>query len=54
MTSHQGSSNPNSGLASSVAFTPIKGIELENPDIAAQKIKTINDKYFSAQTFKKQ
>eukprot|EP00842_Homolaphlyctis_polyrhiza_P006374 jgi/Hompol1/6738/HPOL_001545-RA len=36
-----------SGLASSVAFTPIKGIELENPDFAAQKVKEANSKYFS-------
>lgn len=52
MSNFAASSNPNSGLASSVAFTPIKGIELENPEIAAQRIKSVNDKYFSASTFK--
>lgn len=46
------SSNPNSGLASSVALTPVKGIELENPDKAASKMKAINEKYFAAPIFK--
>ena len=48
----QSNNNPNSGLQSSVAFTPIKGIELENPQIAAQRIQKINNKYFGAATFK--
>jgi U4/U6 small nuclear ribonucleoprotein PRP31 len=39
-----------SGLASSVAFTPIKGIELENPDfsnLAVKKAEQSSDRYFS-------
>ena len=39
-----------SGLSSSVAFTPIKGIELENPE---KDKKTSSDKYFSGGFFKK-
>lgn len=52
-TTFSKNNNPNSGLQSSVAFTPIKGIELENPEMAAQKIKQINNKYFSSASFKK-
>nr|KAJ3422442.1 U4/U6 small nuclear ribonucleoprotein Prp31 [Polyrhizophydium stewartii] len=41
-----------SGLSSSVAFTPIKGIELENPEIAAQRAKEAStNKYFSGKFF---
>jgi U4/U6 small nuclear ribonucleoprotein PRP31 len=53
MTTFQNSNNPNSGLMSSVAFTPIKGIEMIDPALAAQKSKMSNDKYFSAPIFKK-
>lgn len=42
-----GSSGATSGLSSSIAFTPVQGIELENPETAAQKLKEITDKYFS-------
>ncbi|KAI0243948.1 U4/U6-U5 snRNP complex subunit prp31 [Massospora cicadina] len=35
-----------SGLSSSLAFTPAQGIELENPEAKAQRIKDANDKYF--------
>ncbi|KAH6564364.1 hypothetical protein BASA61_004293 [Batrachochytrium salamandrivorans] len=42
-----------SGLSSSVAFTPIKGIELENPEVALQRVKEANNKYFSGGQFKK-
>ncbi|KAI9091283.1 hypothetical protein DFS34DRAFT_635584 [Phlyctochytrium arcticum] len=48
-----GSSGATSGLSSSVAFTPVKGIELENPEAAAQRVKDVNDRYFSNATFKK-
>lgn len=41
-----------SGLSSSVSFTPIKGIELENPEAAAARVKKANDKYFSGGFFK--
>jgi hypothetical protein len=34
------------GLASSVSFTPLKGIELENPDSLNESEKG-HDKYFS-------
>jgi hypothetical protein len=40
-----------SGL-SSVAFTPVKGMELENPLLKAQT-EPLKDKYFSSTTFKK-
>ncbi|KAI8824096.1 uncharacterized protein EV422DRAFT_306275 [Fimicolochytrium jonesii] len=41
-----------SGFSSSVAFTPVKGIELENPELAAQRMAaTKNDKYFGSSTF---
>jgi len=44
-----------SGLSSSLAFTPVQGLELTNPDAAkaaAQKIKEANEKYFgTASTF---
>lgn len=37
-----------SGLASSVVFTPIKGMELENPERSKKKVEDANDKYFGA------
>ncbi|KAI8920030.1 hypothetical protein DFJ77DRAFT_450831 [Powellomyces hirtus] len=40
-----------SGLSSSVAFTPVKGIELENPEAAAQRVQAANDKYFASAQF---
>ena len=43
-----------SGLASSVSFTPIKGIELENPELSKAKSNPIKDDlYFSGSFFKK-
>jgi hypothetical protein len=36
-----------SGLSSSVAFTPVKGIELHNPELAAQRVKAANERYFA-------
>jgi U4/U6 small nuclear ribonucleoprotein PRP31 len=49
-----GTSGLTSGLSSSLAFTPVQGIELENPDAQAQKVKEANEKYFSSfSTFKK-
>lgn len=42
-----GSSGATSGMASSLAFTPHQGIELLNPEAAAEKIRRANDKYFS-------
>ncbi|KAJ3414570.1 U4/U6 small nuclear ribonucleoprotein Prp31 [Chytridiales sp. JEL 0842] len=47
-----GSGGATSGLSSSLAFTPIQGIELENPEIAAQKrAAATKDKYFGSSTF---
>jgi len=42
-----GTSGATSGLSSSIAFTPVQGIELENPETAQQKLKEISDRYFS-------
>ncbi|ORX83034.1 Nop domain-containing protein [Anaeromyces robustus] len=42
-----GSSGATSGLSSSIAFTPVQGIELENPETAQQKLKEISERYFS-------
>jgi U4/U6 small nuclear ribonucleoprotein PRP31 len=39
-------SKPMSGLASSLAFTPVQGIELLNPSAAQDKIRQANNKYF--------
>ncbi|RKP09298.1 hypothetical protein THASP1DRAFT_14459 [Thamnocephalis sphaerospora] len=43
-----GSSGATSGLSSSLAFTPVQGIELENPEARAQKLKDLNSRYFDA------
>ncbi|KAI8928045.1 hypothetical protein BC831DRAFT_450198 [Entophlyctis helioformis] len=49
-------SSNTSGLSSSVAFTPVKGIELENPEVAAQRAKDAaaakDSRYFSGGFFK--
>lgn len=37
-----------SGMASSVAFTPVQGLEIMNPAAAEKKINDANQKYFSA------
>ncbi len=43
-----------SGLATSLAFTPVQGIEFVDPERAAQKVKDANERYFSTtQSFKK-
>ncbi|KAJ0404719.1 hypothetical protein P43SY_006289 [Pythium insidiosum] len=39
---------PLSGLASSLAFTPVQGIELVNPEVAKRRVEEANKKYFSA------
>lgn len=39
---------PLSGLASSLAFTPVQGIELMNPEAAKARVAQANKKYFSA------
>lgn len=40
-----------SGFASSVAMTPVQGIELVNPDLNKQRLKDANEKWFG-KTFK--
>ncbi|KAJ2998924.1 U4/U6 small nuclear ribonucleoprotein Prp31 [Globomyces sp. JEL0801] len=45
------STNTN-GLATSVAFTPVQGIELVDPGMAARRVKEANDKYFGNTTKK--
>jgi U4/U6 small nuclear ribonucleoprotein PRP31 len=47
--SYSGVSSTVSGLASSVVFTPVKGFEINNQNIASQqeKVKEANLKYFS-------
>ena len=39
-----------SGTASSVAFTPLQGLEIVNPLAAEKKAQEANAKYFSANT----
>ncbi|TMW60556.1 hypothetical protein Poli38472_000598 [Pythium oligandrum] len=41
-------SAPLSGLASSLAFTPVQGIELVNPEAAKKRVEEANKKYFAA------
>jgi len=36
------------GLSSSLAFTPVQGIELVNPNAAAARVKEANSKWFGA------
>jgi U4/U6 small nuclear ribonucleoprotein PRP31 len=36
-----------SGTASSVAFTPLQGLEIVNPQAAEKKLNEANAKYFS-------
>lgn len=35
------------GLASSMIFTPVQGLELVNPDAMREKVKSANNKWFS-------
>jgi len=42
-----GSSGATNGLSSSLAFTPVQGLELTNPEAQAQKVREANLKYFS-------
>ena len=39
-----------SGTASSVAFTPLQGIEIVNPKAAEKRVAEANAKYFSNQS----
>ncbi|CAO3621879.1 unnamed protein product [Cunninghamella blakesleeana] len=40
-----------SGLASSLSFTPVQGIELIDPTAAAERVKKANEKYFGDGAF---
>ncbi|KAI8066809.1 hypothetical protein BC940DRAFT_239600, partial [Gongronella butleri] len=40
-----------SGLATSLAFTPVQGIELADPTAAAERVKKANEKYFGDGAF---
>ncbi|KAI9245864.1 hypothetical protein BDA99DRAFT_527653 [Phascolomyces articulosus] len=46
-----GSSGMTSGLASSLAFTPVQGIELIDPQAQAERAKKANEKYFGDGAF---
>ena len=41
------SSGASNGLASSLAFTPVQGIELANPDVNDAKVAAANEKWFA-------
>jgi U4/U6 small nuclear ribonucleoprotein PRP31 len=41
------SSGASNGLAASLVFTPVQGLELVNPHAAAEKVKEANAKWFS-------
>lgn len=42
------SSGQTSGLSSSLVFTPVQGLELVNPNAAAQRVQEANQKWFNA------
>ncbi|ORX60259.1 Nop domain-containing protein [Hesseltinella vesiculosa] len=44
-------SSSTSGLATSLAFTPVQGIELADPTAAAERVKKANEKYFGDGAF---
>jgi U4/U6 small nuclear ribonucleoprotein PRP31 len=41
------SAAPSNGLATSVAFTPLQGMELVNPDAGKERLLQANKKWFS-------
>ena len=43
-------SGQTSGMSSSLAFTTVQGIELVNPNAAAERVRAANNKWFSAQS----
>lgn len=43
-----GANSVTNGLASSLAFTPVQGIELVNPNAAAARVKEANSKWFAS------
>ena len=42
------SSGQTGGMSSSLAFTPVQGLELVNPNAAAERVKEANRKWFDA------
>jgi U4/U6 small nuclear ribonucleoprotein PRP31 len=44
---HINSSSASSGLASSMVFTPVQGMELINPDAAKERVKQANRMWFN-------
>lgn len=42
------SSGQTNGLSSSLVFTPVQGMELVNPNAAAERVKAANNKWFNA------
>ena len=42
------SSGQTNGLSSSLVFTPVQGLELVNPNAAAERVKEANNKWFNA------
>jgi len=45
---NMGGSGATSGLASSVAFTPVQGIELINPELQKKRVREANESYFGS------
>jgi U4/U6 small nuclear ribonucleoprotein PRP31 len=45
---HKQSSGATSGLASSLVFTPVQGLELVDPEAQKKKLKELNDKWFAS------
>jgi U4/U6 small nuclear ribonucleoprotein PRP31 len=44
------SSGATGGMSSSLVFTPVQGLELVNPNAAADRVKEANQKWFNAQS----
>lgn len=44
------SSSAVGGMTTSLAFTPVQGIELANPNAAAERVREANQKWFNAQS----
>ena len=42
------SAGQSNGLSSSLVFTPVQGIELNNPSAAAERVKVANQKWFNS------
>ncbi|KAF9104480.1 U4/U6 small nuclear ribonucleoprotein Prp31 [Mortierella sp. GBA35] len=51
LVAQYGSGNTTAGTATSIAFTPVQGIELVDPTAAAARVKAANEKYFGSGGF---